>query len=293
MSRSIVVISCLNPSAAHLKACLVSVKVQTRAPDEILIINDGTDEEYLRNILDTVDLDYTYWSYERTMGLAYALNDSLSYARKNGFEYYFRMDADDIMAPTRIAVQTAFMTYNSNVDIVGSNARIINSVGLLTGGRIRKYTNHEALSQLMLFETPFVHPSICIRLKEYHWKYEDWSHSQDYATWMKQRKSLVYANIDQFLIKYRIGHSSISKRNSITLDGKYPLMRELIKSVFPTWTETKIYRHYLWTNKDRLIQAKPGFTSFLFWSYDIVSTKGISKIIIYQLLKRLYWLTKL
>lgn len=104
--------------AEYLHASLESVRIQSRPPDEVVVVEDGPLPERLREVLNNFAPPLS--SYRR-----YALptNQGAGPARQYGIEaaaseWIALVDSDDICLPTRFAKQLA--AAGTEVDMVGS-----------------------------------------------------------------------------------------------------------------------------------------------------------------------------
>ena len=93
-------------SETTIQETIDSILCQTYSDFELVIINDGSSDKSEQIIGQYSDKRIRYYKNEQNKGLIYTLNRGLDLC--NG-EYIARIDADDIMLPTRLEKQTNYM----------------------------------------------------------------------------------------------------------------------------------------------------------------------------------------
>lgn len=112
--------------------CLKSVFAQSINDWELILVNDGSTDDSLDIALSIKDPRVKVISDGENRGLVYRLNQITKMA--NG-KYLARMDADDIMHPTRIERQVEYLENHPEVDVVDTAALILNLNGDIVGIR--------------------------------------------------------------------------------------------------------------------------------------------------------------
>lgn len=203
-----VIMAVYNADVDEFRDCLRSLLSQTYRDFELIIINDGGDEYFFKDIPELTEFHRCKLVHlGRNSGLATALNVGILEAEG---EYIARMDADDICLPDRFEAQVSFLEKNPSVDIVGSWAKCF------CGSKrtIRTYTSHNKIFLQSLFNSPMVHPSVMGRRAVFMLKYnESLRKAQDYDLWCRAFSSgFKFSNINKVLILYRVrGVSNASK----------------------------------------------------------------------------------
>jgi Glycosyltransferases involved in cell wall biogenesis len=194
----------------YLREAIESILNQTFTDFEFIIIDDASTDKSEEIIKSYTDPRIIYRKNEINAGLAVCLNLSIDMARG---EYLARMDADDISAPSRLEEQLKFMEKNSEIDICGSWAALINQ-----RGKIWKTQPDRLLAPALLFNTPLFHPAIIFRttsLRRNNLKYNpSFRKIQDYELWLRAAKLLKLANIKKPLLRYRVTGEKINKCQS-------------------------------------------------------------------------------
>jgi glycosyltransferase involved in cell wall biosynthesis len=155
----------------YLEECLKSIYRQTFKDYELIAIDDGSTDNSLdileryRNSINNM----TIISRENK-GLAFTLNEAIKISKG---EFICRMDADDVMIKNRIKIQYEFLINNQDYVACGSSYEIIGDIKNKVILPTFKSAN-EALAY-MLFENPFVHPTMMIRKSIF----EEFSYSEE------------------------------------------------------------------------------------------------------------------
>lgn len=202
---------CKFDEASLFALCLESVKSQVGDVRFFLCIGcDGPLTRDLEKVLEsTLEEGDLIVRQTRPKGLASILNKMI--LSLPSIEVFVRIDADDIMERTRITRQLSYLKSNPAVDCVGSAATLIDQYGNELG-ILKKPKTHEDLVLRLCRESPFFHPGVCIRARFFRrvgLYNEELRRAQDYELWYRGAiAGARYGNIDEPLIKYRVGDKS-------------------------------------------------------------------------------------
>lgn len=114
----------------HLKLAVFSILKQTYTNWELLLIDDGSTDHSLNEILEINDPRIKVFCDGENRGLAQRLNESIEMAKG---KYFARMDGDDVAYPERFAKQVAHLINNPKIDLIATQAITIDENNLLTG----------------------------------------------------------------------------------------------------------------------------------------------------------------
>lgn len=204
----------------YIGECLESIIYQDYKNIEILIINDGSTDASVDIIKKFDDNRIRILNNTENMGLPYTRNRGLLEAKG---KYLMLIDSDDICFRDRIEKQVEFMEKNTEVDVVSSRVRkfpVSNIRNLLTF--IRDIFSHDLgvdyVKIMLLFNNCIMNPAAMIRMssiKDINLKYDEKCFiAQDYKLWCDISKyGKIYIMKDR-LIKYRVGHMSITKKTT-------------------------------------------------------------------------------
>lgn len=196
-----------------LKESVLSILNQTYADFEFIIINDGSTDLSLEILKDFEEKDKRIRLISReNKGLTPSLNEGIKLAQG---EYIARMDADDISMPERFEKQITFLEENKEITLCGTWAINIDENGNEIGEYKTPITNKE-IKKNILFHNPFIHPSVMIRKSVFEkvgLYNEEFKHIEDYELWTRVIPRFKTANIQDFLLKYRLTSSGVTKKN--------------------------------------------------------------------------------
>lgn len=135
-----------------LSKAIESVISQSCDNWELLLLDDGSNDGSLEiaKRFEQHDNRVKVFSDGKNKGLGARLNELATLS--NG-EYIARMDADDIMHPQRLQKQFEILEHHPNIDVLGTNAYVIDENNLVFGIR---YKNQFGLSKV----EHFIHPTI-------------------------------------------------------------------------------------------------------------------------------------
>ena len=193
--------------ALFLSDAIKSILKQTYHHFELIIINDGSNDDTEGIVNAFNDSRIKYHVYTKQQGIVSALNYGLTLAEG---AFIARMDADDISLKHRLAKQVEMLLNNPDIAILGTQYIGIN-------GRSRALPIlHEDIIWHTLNASPFVHPSVMfrtsfLRLNKIQYN-TDYQFAEDLALWVECFSLTLMANLDEPLIKYRY-HDGTHKKN--------------------------------------------------------------------------------
>lgn len=199
-------------------------------------------EEYVSNLRD---LRLRLFRSQDNMGLAKALNQLLNVVLNNPeYKFIARMDADDISIPERFGLQREFLIRHSDISCVGSWYREIDEDGKQLSER-KLPIGSEDLRNYYFKRAPFAHPSVMYRreLIEIAGYYpEDTILLEDNVLWgYALQHGLKFANIPEFLFKFRIDKDFFKRRSGIKYGWNYIISRFKINKRLNSQPGTYLY----------------------------------------------------
>jgi glycosyltransferase involved in cell wall biosynthesis len=203
-----------------------SILQQTFTDFDYYIVFDGPVSPDIDNYVSSIkDSRISLFRREKNEGLAVVLNFLLTLIlKKPEYSYVARMDADDVSMPSRFEKQRNFLSVNKEIAIVGCWYEEINESGKHLSDR-RLPVNHEDLKKRYITGTPFAHPSVMFRrelIERAGFYPTDTVLMEDNALWGKALKSgLQFANIPEFLLKFRINKDFYKRRSGIKYGMSY------------------------------------------------------------------------
>lgn len=240
-----------------IKSCLH----QTYSNFELLIIDDGSKDDTVNIIKSFTDQRIRLIQHHTNKGLIVTLNEGIQLAT---FEYIARLDADDLMLPDRLAMQTDYLNAHLQAAVVASTIQCIDEEN-----QILPYweLDHIAISQerikyLMIRENCIAHPSVLYRksiIQEY--LYDPIQlHCEDYGLWLELLADHHQIHkIKTPLTQYRIHQHSITSTHLRTQNPfwkQYQCKKQFLKKRFQLGKWGKFESQILWsTFKDGIMSS--------------------------------------
>lgn len=213
-----VIMSAYNENEVWLREAIESILNQTYKNIEYIIILDNPNNKELDTVIQEYankDSRIKYYVNEKNIGLVRSLNKGLGYVTG---EYIARMDADDISVSDRIEKQVEFLQSHSDIDFYGARCIDIDEDGVEIY-RDSVIPEDMKLIKSCLKHVDFInHPTWFFRKKcaDKLGGYREISCAEDYDFLLRLISSgFKLANTNEFLVKYRIRKSGISKSNSL------------------------------------------------------------------------------
>lgn len=237
----------------YIKESIDSCLNQTYNNIEIIVVDDKSEDRTLE-ILKEYGQKLTVIPVEKQNGLGNVINIGI---RKSRGKYIARMDADDIMYPTRIEKQVQYLESNTNCVAIGGQIDIINENSKITGHRDYAIDDRDIKKNRFLFQ-PFAHPAVTLRKStvedigsypENMWKVEDVKFFLILST------KGEFHNLEDTVLKYRM--------------------------TFKTESQSKMLDHFKKTNEIRNwaikeLKIKPTVREYIIWNIQKVGVYILS-----------------
>jgi glycosyltransferase involved in cell wall biosynthesis len=288
----------------HLMAAIESVLGQTYKDIEFIIVNDNPLDEKLDKCIKSIrDMRIAYIRNTENNGLASSLNRAITISKG---AYIARMDADDISMPERIERQVAYLEKHRDIDILGTNAAVINERGEIMGNIDNDYSE-SYIKAATYFGAPLIHPTVMFRRSVFteHKLYynESYRYAQDYELWTRAFFAVRVNLLQERLLMWRENENRVSTKNN---DSQHEFAKQIhicqierlgitpdqenIKSneILFCHTETRtieLIRVFFWilevisNNDKKNVFPKKDLRRVLTYYYRIVALNSASKII--------------
>lgn len=212
-----------------LSKAIESVISQSYDNWELLLLDDGSNDGSLEiaKRFEQHDNRVKVFSDGKNKGLGARLNELAILS--NG-EYIARMDADDIMHPKRLETQLQILKDNPSIDVLGTNAYVIDENNLVFGMRYRENSGMTKVEH-------FIHPTIMAKKQ---WfldnPYDEKAiRIEDAELWFRTKSKSNFRMISEPLLFYREFGSYYYPKyikvipSLIYLNNKYPLNKFWIR----------------------------------------------------------------
>jgi hypothetical protein len=205
-----------NDSLENLILSVESILMQTLNNFHFYIQTDGIIPKQLDSYLDSLADDRVIiLKRDKNIGLAASLNDLLEHILPLDYKYIARMDADDISDINRFKEQVAFLELNKLVDLVGTNANLINEKSNIIG--VKKVKQKVSFTD-MIKKCELIHPSIMFRntfFEKFGLYDVSLKKSQDFDLWLRALlKGANIENLQKNLINFRYEEEIINRRKN-------------------------------------------------------------------------------
>lgn len=259
----------------YLRDSVESILNQTYSSYELIILDDGSSDgstDFLENLKDE-----RVRFIKRSHNYIATLNYGLSIARG---KYIARMDADDIMIPTRLAEQVSVLDSNEDIVICSTYMQLLGGNEIYNSS-LKNEISHFA--HLLLLGNFIAHPTVMLRsgyLKENNLKYRpQYIYAEDYKLWAEIAclEGLLYV-IDKPLLKYRVSEGQTSRthfQQQVSTAGK--IKNELLQFLINRSGRykshlKKLYNAYALLNEDELLDDE-----YIFYGYYKIFSQIISE----------------
>src|SRR2546421_3823488 len=155
------VVMAVRDGAAFLAEAVDSVRAQSLAELELVVVDDGSTDATPEILADLAGRDDRIRVLRQSgTGLSPALNRACSEARGR---YLARLDADDVALPERLALQTEFLEDHAEVVVLGGAGIYIDEDGVEFGTAAYPSDAAEVSRLLACGRSPLMHPAATIR----------------------------------------------------------------------------------------------------------------------------------
>lgn len=188
-------------AAATIDRAIGSCLSQSFGNFEILILDNGSDDGTVNEILKINDPRIRIIRLDANIGIAPARNRLLAEARG---EFVAWLDADDEMLADRLKIQLTYFKDHPEVDIVGS--------WITTDSEKLPYKKlplgHELIKACLWFKNTIIQPSVMSRnfymMEGILYNEAFCNSAEDYEMWYRLSSTKKFANIPAFLTKYHM-----------------------------------------------------------------------------------------
>ena len=214
---------CYN-TAATLEAALASIVEQTLGDYEVVAVDDGSTDETAAILSRWAQRDSRFKVLRSEhSGIISALNMGLAACRA---DLVARMDGDDLMRPTRLEQQAAYLTEHPDTEVVsclvaGFPAREVREGFQLYLEWLNSLIDHESICREMFVESPICHPSVmfCKAAVQALGGYQEHGWAEDYDLWLRGTLAgWQFAKLPEILLEWRESPERLTRT-----DGRYSL----------------------------------------------------------------------
>lgn len=259
----------------YFKTTIEFICTQSYRNFKIFVGIDGPIEGQLEKQIHECEQSQQFFvcRFPENRGLACVLNDLIVEAEKQGFEYFARIDADDICVNTRFERQMRYLQEHPEVDVVGGAIEEIDDNSVKNGKMVVYPLTHDDCRKFFRYRDPLAHPATFFRksyfdkVAKYNGKVNTWYRpeyrkNQDTMLWFDGFMSgCIFANLPDTVLNFRVAKDFYGRRNGwkrakqmmrsrmeINKAMKYDVSANLfalamaIMTVSPTWLKKFLYK---------------------------------------------------
>lgn len=209
-----------NDRPDFLAKSVESILYQTYRNVHLYIGVDGPVGEILRENLEVLDRQNSVeivW-FPENRGLACVLNDLVAICKKEGYDYYARMDADDISEVDRFEKQVKYLEEHPDVDVVGGAIEEIDGEGKKRGKHVEYPLTHGECRKFFRYRDPLAHPAVMFRARYFEKVVggyrNEYRKNQDTMLWYDGfLNGCVFANLKDTVLNFRVNDDFYNRRN--------------------------------------------------------------------------------
>ena len=195
--------------AETLFRAIDSVLQQTYQNWELLVLDDGSTDNSVKIATQFDDTRIKVLKSEKHLGFAAQLNRGIEVASG---EYFARMDADDVMLPTRLEKQVDSMKLNPEIDLLGTALAVLGTDGKLKFNRYFP-TLHSQIIAYPWNGFGVAHPTWLGKTAWFRkWGYRDFERYEDQELLLRSHKTSRFANLEEPLHGYLSEKTKIDKQ---------------------------------------------------------------------------------
>lgn len=212
----------------YLSECLLSIVNQTLRDIEIIVVNDGS-QDNTKNIIDRfAALDSRIKPVnQKNSGVTVALNKGIALATST---YIARMDADDISAVDRLEKQYLYLQAHPECTLLGTEYEVIDIHGNTLSETNTPNLDDDIRIALRL-NSPFAHGSVMYRRSDFKavggYRKEAGA-AEDYDLWIRLAERGKLFILEDILFKWRLGDNNITTVNSSGVEKGAASVRKIM-----------------------------------------------------------------
>ena len=239
MPKVSVLIPLYKTSDAVLRETIESVLGQTYRDFELLLLDDSPPGARKQAVVEEYkDERIRYEVNEQNLGISGSRNKLMKIARG---EYFAVLDHDDIMLPTRLEKQVAYMEEHPEVGVLSSYVEWMSNHGIN-----RQPTDHHSIRLRLMTSCCVMHTAAMLRrsvIEETGAQYEQrWSPAEDYALWLFLISRTRFHALPEVLTRYRYHENNTSKLQRRKMDACTAGLLALAETQNPL-----LYKEYIYS----------------------------------------------
>jgi len=240
-----------------------SVINQTFLDWELIVIDDGSSDNAVKNLEGLKDLRIKIFQDGINKGLATRLNEAVSQASG---KYIARMDADDLCFPERIEKQVEFLDAHPDVDLLSTKVLAFKSLTAKVIGLLPHRETHESIISQPWRGMHMPHPTWMGRadwFRRFNYQLPEVMRAEDQELLLRAYPDSKYHSIPDVLLAYRQGDYNLQK----TLIARRTLLKTQKNIFLSRGQPLYLLKTFVFTGLKLsidIIAAVPGFNWLFF-----------------------------
>lgn len=196
----------------YLKEAVGSLINQTFKDFELVVVANGPEASAINETVSQFHFVDARVILTGSGSIGELANIGLQEARGT---YIARFDSDDVSLPRRFEMQAEYLKKNPKIDVLGTQALVIDQSGKKVG-RLSRPIDHNSIERQMPFRCPIIQPSVMMKRTSVlaAGGYLRGSNAEDWDLWIRMMFQLKFrfANLSDALIEYRVHGSQTTSR---------------------------------------------------------------------------------
>lgn len=196
----------------YLREALGSLIVQTFTDFEVIVVANGPHASVIKETVTQFHFAEARVVLAGSGSIGELANIGLQEARGT---YIARFDSDDVSLPQRFEKQAEYLKKNPNIDVLGTQALVIDQSGKKIG-RLSRPIDQNSIERQMPFRCPIIQPSVMMKRTSVlaAGGYLHGSNAEDWDLWIRLMFQLKcrFANLSDALLEYRVHGSQTTSR---------------------------------------------------------------------------------
>lgn len=195
----------------YLVPCLDSLIHQTYTNFEIIAVDDGSSDSSHSILKDYERKHPKLRVFKNTSNLGLPRTLNLAIEKYSSAPLIARMDADDIAAHDKLFEQVNYLNQNHNVGVLGTNYYFLGKSSAFNFPIVHPEHHDDILSDLKF--NRMCHPTVMFKRDAFlsvGGYRSEFINSEDFDLWLRMSRVTKLANLQKFLLFYRLTVSGIS-----------------------------------------------------------------------------------
>lgn len=212
-----------------VREAINSVLSQTYKNFELIVVDDGSEDDTREIISKFASDERVKYLYQENAGQPKAKNRGICESQG---EFIAFLDADDVWESTKLEKQIPLFE-DSDVGVVYSRRKWINPGGINVSGNERVLRRGKVLDYIFVDNFVCFSSSVIRRsyLEEVGYFDESLSMGIDYDLWIRLACVCKFDFVDEALVRYRTGHSNLSKNTMKRYECAQQIMIKNISNI--------------------------------------------------------------